>query len=58
MNRLGWNVVRLGNMWTGWQPKDSKGFNDTYGKILEVMRYVFSRASSPIDKGDVGLMNQ
>ena len=33
---LGINIIRLGNMWNGWQPIGPEGFNDTYGKIVEV----------------------
>ena len=34
---LGMNIVRLGNMWNGWQPIGPNNFNETYGKKLEVV---------------------
>ena len=33
---LGMNIIRLGNMWNGWQPIGPESFDDTYGQILEV----------------------
>ena len=36
MRDMGLNIIRLGNMWTGWQPESSDSINDTYVEILEV----------------------
>ena len=33
---MGMNIIRLGNMWTGWQPTGPDSFNETYGDKLEV----------------------
>ena len=33
---LGMNIVRLGNMWNGWQPLGPEHINMTYANILEV----------------------
>ena len=33
---LGMNIVRLGNMWNGWQPEGPNHINMTYANILEV----------------------
>ena len=33
---LGMNIVRLGNMWDGWQPQGRQHINTTYANILEV----------------------
>ena len=36
MRDMGLNIIRLGNMWTGWQPESSDSINNTYVDILEV----------------------
>ena len=36
MRDMGLNIIRLGNMWTGWQPEDGDSINNTYVDILEV----------------------
>ena len=33
---MGGNILRLGNMWTGWQPENGETINSTYVDILEV----------------------
>ena len=33
---MGMNIVRLGNMWNGWQPLGPNHINETYAKILNV----------------------
>ena len=33
---LGMNIIRLGNMWNGWQPIGPESFDNTYGEIVEV----------------------
>merc|ERR1719322_409307 len=37
MRDMGLNIMRLGNMWTGWQPDSGDSFNETYADILEEM---------------------
>lgn len=34
--KMGMNIVRLGNMWNGWQPTGPDNINETYANILEV----------------------
>ena len=34
---LGMNIVRLGNMWNGWQPIGPDDFDELYGEKLEVI---------------------
>ena len=36
LSAIGINIVRLGNMWDGWQPTGPETFNETYGSKLEV----------------------
>ena len=33
---LGMNIIRLGNMWNGWQPIGPDSFDNTYVDIIEV----------------------
>ena len=33
---IGMNIVRLGNMWDGWQPHSPHHINTTYANILQV----------------------
>ena len=33
---IGMNIVRLGNMWNGWQPHEPQHINTTYANILQV----------------------
>ena len=35
LSGMGMNIVRLGNMWDGWQPTRPNNINETYAKILE-----------------------
>ena len=35
MRDMGHNILRLGNMWTGWQPENGDAIDDTYVDILE-----------------------
>ena len=35
MRDMGLNILRLGNMWTGWQPDNGETINITYANILE-----------------------
>ena len=42
LSSLGMNIVRLGNMWNGWQPIGPDSFNESYGKKLEVLRQLAS----------------
>lgn len=37
---LGMNIIRLGNMWDGWQPTGPDSFDDTYEKMLEVVGFI------------------
>ena len=34
---LGMNIVRLGNMWNGWQPIGPDNFDELYGEMVEVI---------------------
>ena len=36
---MGMNIIRLGNMWNGWQPTGPDSFNETYGDKLEVSAF-------------------
>ena len=36
MRDMGLNILRLGTMWTGWQPNNKESINTTYVDILEV----------------------
>ena len=37
---MGLNILRLGNMWIGWQPDNAGSINNTYVDILEVVYFI------------------
>ena len=49
MKDMGLNILRLGNMWTGWQPDNGESINSTYADILEAssVRNILSIITSP-----------